>query len=109
MKETASVNDIIIRIHTKALEHNIDLTYSNTKVYLKLLDYAKENDNVVDRSGVRFFVSTQGLARYCGVAPRIISESLKKLNECGIINYIPKKASPSTVKLLREYYQKGSE
>lgn len=102
-----TVNEILIRIQAAAREHNINLTYTNMKVYLKLLDYAKEyKDKVeIDFHGMRFDVTTHELARYCLVAPRTVTESLHKLKDCDVIKYTTKRPDPSTVKLYKEYYE----
>lgn len=109
MNEKTSVNDILIRIQAAAREHDINLTYTNMKVYLRLLDYAEEYKNsietVSDFHGIRFDVTTLVLARYCSVAPQTITESLRKLKDCGIITYITNKPNPSTVKLYKRYYE----
>lgn len=109
MIEKTSVNDILIRIQAAAREHDINLTYTNMKVYLKLLDYAKDYrqsiEVIEDFHGMRFDVTTHVLARYCSVAPRTITESLHKLKDCGIISYTTNKPNPSTVKLYKRYYE----
>lgn len=109
MSDKTSVNDILIRIQAAAREHDINLTYTNMRVYLRLLDYAKEYKDsmeiISDFHGIRFDVTTLVLARYCSVAPRTITESLHKLKDCGIIKYKIHKPNPSTLTLYRRYYE----
>lgn len=109
MSGKTSVNDILIRIQAAARKQDVNLTYTNMRVYLKLLDYAKEYKDTIevinDFHGMRFDITTLVLANYCSVAPRTITESLRKLKDCGIIEYTIKKPLPSTVKLYRRYYE----
>lgn len=110
MSEKISVNEILLRLQTAAKENDISLTYTNNLVYLKLLEYAQENkekhDVVVSGArGVRFEITTFGFAEYCGVSPRIVTESLSKFSKCGIIKYTTAKPRPSVVMLYKQFYE----
>ena len=107
MSKRASVNDILIRIQAIATENGIKLTYTNMTVYLKLIDYAEENSEKDLPVWTRFSVKTLVLAEYCSVSPRIITETLKKLHNCGIIRYSVKHPYPSVVTLYKKYYLEG--
>lgn len=107
MSGNASVNEILTRIQAAAQEKNVDLTYTNMRVYLMLLDYAKKNNDIItsDHSSVRFYVTTLELVDFCSVAPRTITESLRKLKESGIIKYATRKPKPSVITLFKAYYE----
>lgn len=109
MNGETSVNDVLIRIQAAAREHNVNVTYANMMVYLKLIEYSKEYKNTVevvgDSKSIRFEITTLVLAKYCNVAPRTVTESLRKLKECGVIDYTINKPLPSTVRLYRRYFE----
>ena len=108
MSEQIDVNEILARIQETAREHGVNLTYTNCSVYLKLLDYAEENSNIVTQyvDAIRINITTMGLAKYIGsISPRIITDSLKKFSECGIIKYTVNKPNPSTVVLYRRFFE----
>lgn len=102
-----NVNDILAKIQTVSQEKGIRLTYTNMMVYLKLIEYAKKNESAAVNyyNSVRFSVTTVGLAKYCSVAPRMITDTLNKLSECGIIKYKINKPKPSIVTLLKCFYE----
>lgn len=105
MKKRLSINDIFIKIQAAALKNEVNLTYTNKMVFIKLIDYAEENDSIDYPVWTRFNVKTSVLAKYCSVSPRIITESLRKLNQCGIIKYIVQHPNPSVVTLYKKYYE----
>lgn len=108
MSEQIDVNDILARVQATARENGVNLTYTNCSVYLKLLDYAEENSNIVTHyvDAIRINITTMGLAKYIGsTSPRIITESLKKFSECGIIKYTVNKPNPSTVVLYKRFFE----
>lgn len=107
MKERISVNDILTRVQAAAKQNGVSLTYTNNRVYLQLLEYVKDNSGIVihDVKGIRFHVTTHELAQYCSVSPRIITESLRKFNKCGIIKYTTNRPNPSVVLLYKQFFE----
>lgn len=103
------VNDILTKIQAVAQKKGIRLTYTNMRVYLKLVEYAEENkdtDTVVNYlNSVRFNITTAGFAEYCSVAPRMVTDTLNKLKECGVIKYTTNAPNPSVVMLMKRYYE----
>ena len=103
-----SVNEILTRLQIAAKKNATRLTFSNSKVYLKMLDFACDSINSITSSkGVRFNCTTLELAEYCSVSPRIITESLHKFAKCGIIKYTINTPNPSIVLMYKEFYSKG--
>lgn len=107
MIEKISVNDILIRIQTAAKEHDVNLTYVGMKVYLKLLEYAEDgiSEAQEEPKGVRFYLTTHSFARYCSVSPRTVTDTLRKLKECGIIKYTVQTPGPSVIVLYNQFYK----
>lgn len=105
MNDNISVNEIFTKLQSAAKEHGLNLTYTNMKVYLKLLEYAEESEvgAIRGRSGVRFNVTVTKLAAYCSVSPRIVTETLRTLNSCGVIKYVTNKPDPSIVTLIQRF------
>lgn len=105
MNENISVNDIFTKLQATARQHGISLTYTNMQVYLKLCEYAEESSvsAISGINGVRFNVTVAELAAYCSVSPRIITVTLRKLNDCGVIKYTTNKPYPSVVTLFKQY------
>lgn len=106
MTKRASVNDILIRIQAVASKKEVKLTYTNKMVYLKLIDFAEENSTMDFPVWIRCQIKTIELARYCSVSPRIITETLRRLHQCGIIKYTVKHPYPSVIQLYKTYYEK---
>lgn len=106
-----NVNDILAKVQAEARKKGEALTYTNMRVYLKLIEYAKENcnkDTVVDyRNGIKFNLTTAGFSKYCDVAPRMITDTLNKLNECGVIKYTINKPKPSVVILFKNFFEQN--
>lgn len=102
-----TINDILSRVQEAARENGVSLTYTNTKVFLSLLDYAEDHidDAVRDIKGVRFHATTLELARHCSISPRIVTESLRKFSECGIIKYTTKRPRPSVITIYKHFYE----
>lgn len=107
MKEKVHVNDILTRVQAAAKQNGVNLTYTNNKVYLALLNYAKDkNDEVINGAkGIRFHVTTHEFAKYCSVSPRIVTESLRKFSDCGVIKYTTNRPYPSVVTLYKYFYE----
>lgn len=105
MNENISVNEIFTKLQTVAKAHGLSLTYTNMKVYLKLLEYSEESDvgAIRGRSGVRFNVTVTKLAAYCSVSPRIVTETLRTLNSCGVIKYVKNTPDPSVITLIQRF------
>ncbi len=106
MTKRCSVNDILTRLQMAAKENGVKLTFSNSKVYFKMLDFAFESKNsITNNKGVRFNCTTLELAEYSAVSARIVAESLHKFAKCGIIKYTVNKPNPSVVLLYKEFYE----
>lgn len=107
MIERVSVNEILIRIQAAAKKHDVNLTYVGMKVYLKLLDYAEDeiSGSQEEPKGVRFYLTTHAFARYCSVSPRTVTDTLRKLKECGIIKYTVQTPGPSVIVLYNDFYE----
>ena len=113
MSEYASTNDILIRVQETAREKGIRITFANMKVYLMLLEYSKEcKDDIEiidDIKSIRFEITSLELAKYCNSTNRIVLDSLRKLRDCGIIDYNTgfrsnNQQSP-TVRLYKRYFE----
>ena len=107
MSGKISVNDVLINIQTAAKKHGVRLTYSNSKVYLKMLEYTGQSEcsSIEDSKGVRFNSTTLDLAEFCEVSPRIITETLRKFVECGLIKYTVNHPNPSTILMYRQFFE----
>lgn len=107
MINTASVNDILTRIQAAAKEAGVNLTFTNSRVYLSLLNYVKENGDKVrnDSRGVRFNTTVGEFAKYSGISVRMVNETLRKLDTCGVLQYTIIKPFPSVVILFKQYYE----
>ena len=107
MSKRPSADDILKRVHNKAQDSGINLTFTNLRVYLGLLDYAKKHKKLVVKSvhGFRFNATTFELAEYCAVSPRMITDSLQKYKACGVIKYEIYKPKPSVITLCKEFYE----
>lgn len=106
MRNICSVNEILTRLQAAAKEKNIKMTFSNSKVYLKMLDFACDSQNsITSNKGVRFSCTTLELAEYCSVSARIVAESLHKFAKCGIIKYTVNTPNPSVVMMYKEFYE----
>lgn len=101
------INDILIRIQAVAKENGVNLTYVGMKVYLKLLEYAEDEMSGAQEEpkGVRFYLTTHAFARYCSVSPRTVTDTLRKLKQCGIIKYTVQTPGPSVIVLYNDFYQ----
>lgn len=103
------VNDILTKIQAVAQKKGIRLTYTNMRVYLKLIEYVEENKNtdvVVNYyNSFRFNLTTAEFAKYCSVAPRMVTDTLNKLNKCGVIKYTTNVPNPSVVILMKRYFK----
>lgn len=109
MNKRASVNDILIHIQAVAVEHNINLTYTNKMIFLKLIDFVEENSSADLPLWIRCNITTLALANYCSVSPRMITDTLHKLDECHIIKYIARKKNSSVVTIYKKYYIADNE
>lgn len=107
MSKKLSADDILKRVLEQAQAHGIRLTFTNMRVYLRLLEYTKEHKKLVVKSihGVRFNATTFELAEYCAVSPRMITDSLRKFKDCGVIRYEIHKPKPSVITLLKDFYE----
>ena len=106
--EKISVIDFFMEIQAVASEKGVNLTHSNKRVYLSLLDFADKfpQETIKTNKGIRFNSTTAKLAEFCSVSPRIVTESLSKLNKCGIIRYTTNKPHPSIIFLDKAFYKK---
>ena len=107
MRKKPSINEILERVHSAADENGVEITFANSRVYLQLLEYVQEPkaDVLQEPMGVRFRATTVELAEYCSVSARIITDSLRKFNKCGVIKYTPNRPNPAIVKLYKRFYE----
>lgn len=106
MSKKMPVNDIMAKIQAIANENGVKLSYTNKMVYLKMIEYA-ENNSIVDYSvWTRIEVTTVSLSEICQVSKTIITETLHKLEKCGIIKYKRRHPNSSVLTLYKKYYQK---
>ena len=101
------INDIYLKLQEIAKEHSIKLTYADMCIYIQLIEYAKENNEIaVDYPNeVRFSATVQNLSKYCSTSANKITNTLNKLKDCGVIKYATKAPFPSTITLLQQYYE----
>lgn len=109
------VNGIIEKLQAAAKKHGVALTFTNMRVYFKLLEYVEEsmdekNEEAMEDKkilktfkGVRFEMTTVSFARKFNVAPSLITDTLRKLNTCGVIKYIINSPNPSVIEMYDEY------
>lgn len=94
-----------MEIQAVASEKGVNLTHSNKRVYLSLLDFADKfpQETIKTNKGIRFNSTTAKLAEFCSVSPRIVTESLSKLNKCGVIRYTTNKPHPSIIFWIKHF------
>lgn len=105
MKKEISVNERLQLVQSAAKAAGVNLTLTNMKIYFKLLDFAKEAGDraLVDASGIRFEATTQELTKYCSCSPRMITDTLRKLRDCGVIKYMINTPKPSIITIFDKY------
>ena len=107
MNDNVSVNDILSNVQAAAYQAGLSLTYTNMKIFFKMIDYIhdiKNKDRVIfDHNGARFNFTTNTFANYCSVSPRMVTDTISKLQICGVIEYTIKKPKPSVIKVLKDF------
>ena len=101
-----NLNDVLVRIRQAATEKGIKLSYSNSMVYFKLIEWTEQHKEltVEDGRGIRFSITTAELAEFCSLSPTVITDSLRKLSKCGVIKYMTKTPKPSVVTLIKSFW-----
>lgn len=106
MSKKMSINDIMMTVQTVANENGEELSYTNKMTYLKMIEYAEKYSAKDCPVWISFEVTTVGFAKYCQVSQRMVTETLRKLDACGVLRYRVKHPHPSIVTLYKKYYEK---
>ena len=101
-----SLNDVLVRIRQVATENGVKMSYSNSMVYFKMIEWTEQHKEltVEDSRGVRFAITTAELAEFCSLSPTVITDSLRKLSKCGVIKYMTNAPKPSVVTLYKSFW-----
>lgn len=100
-----NLNDVLVRINQVATEKSVKLSYSNSMVYFKLIEWMERQEHKgEDSREVRFYITTAELAEFCSLSPTVITDSLRKLKKCGVINYVTRNPKPSVVTLYKRFW-----
>lgn len=99
-----SMNEILMALQVEATANGVNLTYTNKMVYLKLIELAEAKAEEDYSVWVRFYATNAELVKYCNAAPRMITDSIRKLEACGVLKYKVNSPKPTAFTLVKRYF-----